>query len=122
MVTDPEPRPDAWRLTGLPDLYTLKEVAKTLHCSPSWLKGQIAEGKLVAAKVAGTYLVTAEDLRSFFDSCKNRPPSKAPSVDVMPSSLEDRQAMKEAAQKVLKERRTAALVLAREKRGPAGSV
>jgi hypothetical protein len=58
------------------DLLTLPDIAERLHCSVSWLRGQIEAGALVAAKVAGKWLVEPGDLRVFFEGLKNhRPPT-----------------------------------------------
>lgn len=61
----------------LTDLLTVAEVAERLHCSEAWIKGQIGDGKLIAAKVAGSYLIEPDDFRRFFESLKCQKPTEA---------------------------------------------
>lgn len=115
---------------SLPVLLTLKDIADRLHCSVAWLKGQIADGNLVAAKIAGKHLVSAEDLRAFFDSCKNVPSTKAIETQKRRRAgakpcqprlvLGDGETIADVALRNLRRRQEAARVAAKDKRSSAG--
>lgn len=49
----------------MPELFTIKEVAKMFKCHPQTVRSYIREGLLGALKLKGEYRITQEDIDSF---------------------------------------------------------
>ena len=63
-----KPRP-----SGIAQLLTVPEVAELLRCAPWTVKGLCASGALVASKVAGRWLISADAVTAYLDQQSNHP-------------------------------------------------
>jgi len=49
----------------MPELFTVKEVAKMFKCDPQTIRRYIKEGLLGAVRLKGEYRITQEDINTF---------------------------------------------------------
>jgi predicted transcriptional regulator len=50
------------------DFYTVKDIAEELQVTEKALRHQIKGGKLIASKVLGKYVVSAENYKKYIDA------------------------------------------------------
>jgi hypothetical protein len=61
-----------------PELFPLDEAAARLHVSPEWYKRQLRARKFPGRKIAGRWMLTAEDIAAAVESCA------VPAITVQP--------------------------------------
>ena len=56
----------------MPELFTVKEVAKMFKCDPQTIRRYINEGLLKAVRLKGEYRISREDIDAFLEKGRER--------------------------------------------------